>query len=221
MRYCNKCKVSIRGNHLLCPLCQNETKKIKGSIEDTYPQLKTIYEQHNKLFHFLLFLSVIFSILSIAINFWLSPKVKWSIFVIIGIICAWLTMISAIHKRSNPARSIFYQSFLLSLLTLFWDFFTTWHGWSITYVLPTIYTIAIISLGVVAKISNLQIEDSMIYFLLDILFGIIPLIFLILQLVHVNYPSIICVIASTISLSALIIFHGNAMLEELKKRLHI
>ena len=66
-----------------------------------------------------------------------------------------------------------------------------------------------------------NIRDYLIYFALDGLFGIVPIIFFLTGCLNVLYPSLICVAVSVISLAALAVFAGENMLAELKRRLHL
>ena len=85
----------------------------------------------------------------------------------------------------------------------------------------TIIFISMISMAIIAKVTNLHVRDFTIYLIIDGLFGIIPIIFYFTGLLTVQYPSLICVAASIISLVALLIFEGENMRGELKRRLHL
>jgi len=78
-----------------------------------------------------------------------------------------------------------------------------------------------IEMFIVASIKKLKIEDYIIYLIIDILFGIVPLILLLLDVVKIVYPSLICVVGSVISLTILIIFEGKALKAEIVRRIHL
>lgn len=96
-----------------------------------------------------------------------------------------------------------------------------WIGWSIDYVIPTVCVLAMIVMAVGAKILKIGVGDLIIYLLIDAIFGFVPAIFIIFKWVNVQFPSVICVAVSIISLSAMILFEGDNMKTELKKRMHI
>ena len=104
---------------------------------------------------------------------------------------------------------------------MFLDYFTGRHGWSITFVIPIIFTLAMIVMYMLSKILHLQTGEYIIYLLLDALFGIIPILFLVTDSVKYTIPSFICIMVSLSSVTALIIFEGRTMFSELKRRLHI
>lgn len=57
--------------------------------------------------------------------------------------------------------------------------------------------------------------------MIDVIFGFLPLVFLIFGGLHVIYPSIISVAISVLSLAAIILFEGENIKEEINKRMHI
>ena len=78
-----------------------------------------------------------------------------------------------------------------------------------------------IVMAVGAKILKIGVRDLIIYLLIDAIFGFVPALFIIFGWVNVLFPAVICVGASIISLSALILFEGDNMKTELRKRMHI
>ncbi|TFZ40211.1 hypothetical protein E4100_05200 [Soehngenia longivitae] len=74
---------------------------------------------------------------------------------------------------------------------------------------------------ILALVLKLSINDYITYILIDTFFGIIPIIFIALDLVEIIFPSIISVTVSIISLAAIFIFEGKNIIYELKKRTYI
>jgi hypothetical protein len=89
------------------------------------------------------------------------------------------------------------------------------------FVIPIACVVAMVVMAATAKIMRLAVRNFIIYFLLDGIFGIIPVLFIAFHLLRVIYPSIICVTVSLISISALALFEGENMKEELNKKMHI
>lgn len=219
--YCDHCKVKIIGKETTCPLCQNGLEKKEKPTKSIFPHVPTVLEQHHLLFKILMSISIATALISLFINYLVSTKVWWSLFVILGIISVWTSLITTIKKRNNLSKAIFYQALIIVVFSIVWDFATVWHGWSIDYVLPTVATMTMIGLAVIQIVTKIKPKSTIIYFLIICLIGILPLVFLVTDLVHVNYPSIICVITTSIFLSTIIIFNGKEMQEELKRRLHL
>ena len=76
-------------------------------------------------------------------------------------------------------------------------------------------------MAIAAKILKIGVRDLIVYLFIDIIFGFIPIIFILTGILSVAFPSVICVATSAISLSALILFQGDNMKAELRKKMHI
>ena len=112
-------------------------------------------------------------------------------------------------------------SIMASLLVLLWDAATGFHHWSVDFVLPVLYVCAIAATIILALFLCLKPQDYIFYLVLNICFGMMPLILYLFNVLNVVCPSAICAAVSIITMSALIIFKGNALKEELDRRLHI
>lgn len=220
MQFCEHCNVHIRGNRKYCPLCQNSLSGTGSEQEETFPVIPVTY-QYNLILRVMLFISICAVVVSIAINEMFPVDVNWPMFIIAGLLCMWLSVAIVIRKRHNIPKTILWQVAFISVLAVIWDWRIGWRGWSIDFVIPAACVIAMIVMAITAKIMKLGVRNLMIYFLLDGLFGIVPIIFILFHLLKVIYPSIICVTVSVISLSAVALFEGENIKEELDKRMHI
>ena len=220
MKYCEKCKVSVEGERKRCPLCQRELRGLGGDEPETFPSVPTIYKSHHLFFRILIFASVVAGVVSTIVNV-MAGGVWWSLFVLLGIGCMWAILAVAVVKRRNIPKNVLWQVVLLSLLGVLWDLLTGWRGWSITYVIPILYTAAILAMAVSARVLGLRLEDYLIYVVMDAVLGILPLLFLIFGKLHTPLPSLICVGVSIIALAGLFLFEGERMRTELKRRLHL
>lgn len=221
MKYCNKCKTHITGSLTYCPLCQSELVVIDEKVEELYPMAYESEAANYMILKIFAFISVVVSILSVFMNIIIPTKVWWSLIVVATFICLWISLSIAISKHKNILKYLLHQSIIISLFSIFLDYFTGRYGWSINFVIPVIFTLAMIVMYILSKILRLQAGEYMIYLLLDALFGIIPILFLVTDSVNYTVPSFICILVSLISVTALIIFEGRTMLSELKRRLHI
>ena len=169
----------------------------------------------------MIFFSICLIALSLSINTMFPVDLNWPLLVIFGLLCVWVSLALVIRQRHNIPKSITWQVAVITIFAIGWDIYMGYEGWSLEFVLPIVCVVAMIVMYVTAKIMNLGIRDLIVYLLLDGLFGVIPAIFLWLDLVEIKYPSIVCVTVSVISLSAVILFKGEEILEELKKRMHV
>lgn len=221
MRYCPKCNVTVTGNRQRCPLCQSALVTAAGSEEELFPHVPTTYRRYNLFFRVLIFASIAGAVISGAVNLLLPQTGFWALTVIGAVACAWLVLYIAVHKRRNIPQSILYQVLIASILILVWDWLTGWHLWSLDYALPSLYVAAFIALAISAKVLRLRADDYLIYLCVDLLLGFIPALFILFQWVDVLYPSVICVALSVITLAAILVFQGNTLMREVKKRFHL
>lgn len=202
-------------------MCQSELVVIDEKVEELYPMAYESEAANYMILKIFAFISVVVSILSVFMNIIIPTKVWWSLIVVATFICLWISLSIAISKHKNILKYLLHQSIIISLFSIFLDYFTGRYGWSINFVIPVIFTLAMIVMYILSKILRLQAGEYMIYLLLDALFGIIPILFLVTDSVKYTVPSFICILVSLISVTALIIFEGRTMLSELKRRLHI
>ncbi len=221
MKWCGKCKVKIRGTQSYCPLCQNELSNLEEQSESLFPTSYRGNKEKHLAMKIITFMMILAGMLSVFINILYPTKIWWGLIVVIILLGARISLGFAIAKHRSILKYLFYQSLLLISIAIFVDLFTGKYGWSITYVLPIIFTLAMITMYLLSKILHLQPNEYMIYLLLDAAFGIIPIIFIVRNSVTTPIPSFVCIMASIISVIALIIFEGNNMYSELKRRLHI
>ena len=221
MRYCSHCKVQIRGQNNNCPLCGNILSfgDPKGE-EIVYPEIPPTYQSHLAT-RIMLFISVTAAVSSFAVYMIFPTDVNWPLFVLFGLASMWLSLSVILRKMKNIPKIILWQVIIVSLLSLFWDWQTGWHFWSVDYVIPFIFVAAILVMYVTAKIMKLSVKDYIMYAFLDAVLGIIPVAFIAFQLVTVLYPTILCVASSIIFIAAIFLFHGGSISDELDKRMHV
>lgn len=221
MQYCDNCKVHLKGNQRVCPLCGGIVPDGDGNSEEEFPIIPTIYQEFNILIRTMVLISICAVVISFAVNVIFTKQSRWSLLVAAGVLCMWISLFIIIRKKNNIPKTIVWQVAVIGVLSVLWDRSMGWRGWSIDYVLPSVCVVAMIVMAISAKILKIGVRDLIIYFLVDAIFGFIPIIFLLFGGLHVLYPSVICVAASAISLSALIIFEGENIKAELNKRMHI
>lgn len=222
MHYCSQCRVKVRGNRERCVLCGNTLSKhgAEDDDEDVFPDIPPVFESHLAI-RILVFISLSVAVASFAIRMIFPTDVNWPVFVIFGLVSLWIGLIVVVKKRHNTPKTIMWQVAVVSLLSIFWDWQTGWRGWSVDYLIPSVYVIAELVMYITAKIMKLSIRDYLTYALLDGLFGILPVLFILFGWVKTLYPSILCAAFSVIFLAAIFIFQGSHIKKELNKKMHI
>lgn len=218
MKYCNKCKIETDYSENICPLCQNV---ITGSSESVFPFIPDLYKENKLFFKILMLVCILVALISVFLNIIIPTKVNFSIFVVCGIVCFLLILKIGLAKRYNISKTILWQVVIVSVLSFLWDYFNGFYKWSITYVIPIVCVIGSLNIVFLLKIFKKYIEDYLIYFIIVALLGFVPIIFLTLNLVTTDIPSLICIFISAILFILMIVFRKNDIIDELRRRLHI
>ncbi|MBQ3127381.1 MAG: hypothetical protein IJC15_09980 [Clostridia bacterium] len=218
MKYCENCRLSVRTARATCPLCQ---APLKGEDEHIFPALKSVYNQFDLLFKILLTATISGGIAAIAINLMLPQSGLWCHYVVLGVICFWVLLVTAIRRRTSIPRNIVNQVFWICVFSGIWDALTAWHSWSIDFVIPCTCMIAILALGILGKVLHLPTADYLGCILADAVFGIVPLVFYLTGLSRFVYLSLTSVAVSIIAVVTIFIFNGREIRSDLARRFHI
>lgn len=109
----------------------------------------------------------------------------------------------------------------VSLIAFIWDLVTGYGGWSLDYVLPILSSAAMIAMVVVSKARRLDIQDYILYLLIDIILGIASFVLILTGAVRIVVPSAISFGGSVVFLAFLLFFEGQALWAEIQRRLHL
>lgn len=219
MKYCEKCRVSVRGNRESCPLCQNRLTGEGGT--EPFPPVKSVYRQFETFFKWLVFGTAAAAIVCVAVNLMLPATGIWSLFALLGLCCFWVIMYLAIKRKGGIARYIANQASIAAVGSVVWDIVTGWRGWSLDYFVPIAFTAAMLAITVVARVLRSAAGEYVASLALIGFGGLIPLIFYFTGVLNNAVPSIICVACSLILFVGLLVFEGGAMKYELSKRFHV
>lgn len=223
MDYCENCKVSIKGDWEICPLCQTSMKQENSEDKNTGtsflndPLLFNRDQAKQTFFRVSLLLILLYFIAQIFYPF----KFFGLEYILFGLFITWTLGIIFVRKRRNLAKVITYYLLLISLATIYFDYLFGWRGWSITFVVPIISMSALLAIFIAMQVINLKVQDYVLYLQLAALFGLIPLLFLIMNWVGHPLPSLLSVILSIIMFIGVLIRYRKLLIRELQKRMHI
>lgn len=221
MRHCDRCQVDIAGSCRLCPLCQGPLAGAPDETEDRFPPVEDAPFPHLMLVRVLGFFSVAAVVICFAVNWVLPSGGWWALFVAAALASVWASFFVAVRKRRNLQKNILWQVVTISAIALLWDLWTGWHRWSVDYVLPILCICAMVGMTVSTRVLHLRITDHMVYLLLGMLFGLIPLLLMVCGVVRSPVPSVVCVAGSIIFLAALLVFRGADLWAEVVRRMHL
>lgn len=213
--------MTVSGNPEKCPLCRNTLTGEGRDDNEVFPFVPIAKYEHSLLNRMLKLCSAAIVIASLTVNWMLPRSGFWSLFVVAGVACVWIAVGTAIRKRHNILKNMAYQVTIISILSVLWDVFTGWHGWSIDFVIPIAFVSAMSATSILALIRKMQAGTYLVYMFLLILYGIIPAIFVLIGWSKIILPSLLCVAVSLFLLAALFILEGGNVAEELKRRLHL
>lgn len=221
MRHCSNCKVDILGDWDTCPLCRNPVRTQGIDVQESpFPDIPLRFHKYLAV-KILTSLSVITVVLSF-ITYQIWPiQTNWPLLVLFGLISMWLIVGLIIQKKRNIAKSIVYQIALLSLLSVLWDCYIGWSGWSVNYAIPIICSSALAAMFVSVRIVKLVVGDYVLYLLIAALLALIPLLFILFGWISHPIPSFVSLCLSVVMLVAVLIFRGREIAAELQKRMHI
>jgi len=172
-------------------------------------------------FRWFSFACVVVAIAAVSLNFMISTAYWWSLFVVGGMLCMWVALAVGIVKRHNLLKNAIWQLIVISAAVLLWDVWTGWAGWSMEYVIPAVCILTIASMLTISTVQHLPVQEYMSYWLMAGVFGLLPLIPLLLQKLTVRYPSVICIGTSLVFLAYVAIFRHKEMAAELRKKFHL
>jgi hypothetical protein len=222
MLYWEHCKVSLPGTQSRCPLCQSKPAGEPDGSRDCFPPVPEPRRTVSRaLITWLAFVSVCAVAICITVNIAAPEGGWWSTFVLAGVASLWIDFAIILKKQKNLPKSIIWQVIIVSLIAFFWDIFTTYKGWSLEYVLPSLSASAMLALTVVAKVRSLDIQDYILYLVIACVFGIVSFVLILTGVVRVVIPSAISFCAALVFLAFLLFFEGKALWAEFQRRLHL
>lgn len=221
MRTCAKCKLQISDPTVVCPLCKSVLGDSDGN-ETTiaYPSSEIDSRQYHFVKRLLIFLSVIAAGTSVVINFLTYDGFLWSLITIAGVLYLWAVISHSVANHINIASKILVQAFLGSLFIVLIDYLAGYRGWSVDYVIPSIFSAADIAVLIIILINRMDWRNYLLYQFTIALLGFAPLILYLINLSHSPVLVIICTSLSALSLLGTVIFGDKTVKSELRRRLH-
>ena len=189
--------------------------------KESFPDLKKENSRQELLVKCFNFGCVAAAVICGVLNGIINPDFKWSLYVLGAVLCGWVLTTVAVRKRRDMMKNIVWQTVLISIGLLIWDFATGWRGWSVNIGFPAAVAAALVAMLIVTAVFRLPSPRYMIYFFMICLLGMLPLLLLAAGVLTSRIPAMICSGASLLVLLALLIFQREALFNELAKKFHI
>lgn len=221
MNRCTACAITIEGPWGRCPLCGTAT--VGEQITDPLPAVPLEFSRKRVLqVLFLTSLAVLLASLGAQLLFNRGADnigVLRSLW--LGVTAMWLVVAMAVRKRRNVSKGTVYLVVLVGLLCVYWDYLTAWHGWSLTYAVPSLCACSIVALIITVRVMHIEVGEYIVYTGLVVLLGLAPIGFLGFGWVDDPLPSVVCGVLSLVALALLFFTRGAEIRHELTKRLHL
>ncbi|MDD3277426.1 MAG: DUF6320 domain-containing protein [Lachnospiraceae bacterium] len=202
-----------------------EVEKVAGAdapvMEERFPDVTKRNQTHDFWYQLFSFASIALVVLSVMLNWIVTPENLWSHYVAGGTLTAWIVTTVGYRKRRNLLKNALWQLILISSGLILWDYATGWRGWSLDIALPSAIILTLAAMGIIVACFGMDSPDYMIYILICTMMGFLPLLLKLFHLIQFQIPTIICAGISLISLAAVLIFQWSAVKSELTKKFHI
>ena len=177
MKTCNKCKVKIKDDTKLCPLCQEPLDNLDTlSSKGIYPSFKINEHKYHLISKLVIILSVVFSISAMITNYLTYNGIAWSIVSIAAIIYTWILVIHAITNEANVAKKILEYTIFTSVLVILIDLMIGYSGWSVNYVIPEFIILSNIGILILMVVNRMNWHSYVLYQMILMFFSIILLV---------------------------------------------
>ena len=194
MQYCPKCKITIRGRKACCPLCQG---KLQGTPEENpFPVLAKPKVSTLSFFRICTF---------ILVRYFAGPQAWLSIFGLTALI-AWADLWIAMWFRNNIMKMIVVQLYILMLITVFLDWKTGMHGWSVAWVIPLLFVAMAVATVIIGKTTKLALETYIMYLVWNILLSFLQMLALRLKINPFPAPAVVSMFLLLALGAAVVIF---------------
>ena len=217
MSKCLKCNVLLDTLSDRCPLCNSEVKETNNP---TYPKIKLKFT--NLLFRKIMLLIAITSCISVAlVNFILTPNIKWSIFVVLQILLMYYVFYHVLNGWKKVVRLLFILNIIVCLISIFWDYYTGFRGWSINYVFPSLCITYGIFMLILRFVNYFVFKENSSYIYLNVCLEFLPVLLLNLDKISIGILAYISAVVGIINLVILIVFDGSSFKSDIERKFHI
>ncbi len=222
MNYCDNCAVYVDTSLAHCPLC-GKTLTESPAENSLYPSVveKEYIDRRSFMDDLFVFLTFLFIGGSILLNLILGQGTPWFLLVAAPILYLWILIRLTILSDLYAGTKALVQMLGIMGVAFAFDFVLGQIGWSYEYVLPFVLIAGITFIDIYSYIYKTQWRDNLIYAIVFVLLGFIPLVFYFTGLTHAFVPMILCTFASGLTVLGILRFTFRRLNAELKKRFHV
>ncbi|MDY3618236.1 DUF6320 domain-containing protein [Agathobaculum sp.] len=221
MQHCPYCHVTVAGHKRCCPLCGGELAGEPAPDTEVFPALQKTRLTSGLILRVLALIAILVSAVCVLVNLAVSTRVWWSLFVVVGAACVWVASAIGVAYRRDVMQNIAWQAFLIPALSVAWDWWTGWRGWSLDFVLPCVCVAALLTMLVLAPALKLPVRAFAGGFVAACVLGLVPAVLVACGKIGVVLPSLICSGLSVALLAVLLLFQWQTIKGEFQRRFHL
>ncbi|KLI43167.1 DUF6320 domain-containing protein [Brachyspira hyodysenteriae] len=139
MAYCNNCRLKVKTNKNICPLCLKELNNNDNTvINEEYHSYEWFYKMQKKINaqKIVLISSLAAIIALIIVNISTNSKYNWAVISVISILSAYFTYVCFTADTLYLRQKLLIEFFILMTLVIVVDMCTGFYKWSFNYVIP-------------------------------------------------------------------------------------
>lgn len=225
MQYCPKCRIHVRGYKRCCPLCQGELTT-EQSPEENEAQAAFPHEERSivsgmSVFRVVTFLCVSAEIVLLALEVLSGFTLAWYAVVMAGILIGWVDFLVAMYYRNNIIRLVTIEGYVIMALCVGIDLYTGWRGWSVAFVMPTLFGLLIFVTLILGLTTYRHLEEYITYIFFDLVFSFVQVPLIVTgKNPHIEM-AVLCMTIMAIAAAAALIFRSRELRRALEKLMHI
>lgn len=220
MSKCHHCGIIITDPSETCPLCKGVVE-IGGDTRATYPDIPLLRKKLFLIRRGVLFACMVAAALCLYVDYHTADGFGWSIIAAAGIL-AGVTIFLLMTDPSTGYRTRTLFTIALSVaFILIVDYATGFKGWSVNFVIPGVIFLFNLSLLILMVINKRSWYSYLIYQILAIFAGAIPIILIYRHIVTFPILSELAFGASVFLFIGTLLFGGRMAVEELQRRFYI
>lgn len=214
--YCKHCDMEVLVKTSDCPLCKKQL--IDDNLgEINYPNIKSYSKKKHLLTKLFTFIFLLSSVICGLINYLTYKGSSWSLIVIASSFSALLFFKITFKPGFKIGNYLFYLSAVIPALLIVVNYLTNDYklSWSINYTLPILLAAGLFLLDIISISNKKVLKNSVEKIFLLAIFNM-ALIFIKAKM----WTNMVSFSIGIFSLLVFVIFYGDIVREELKKRFH-
>lgn len=237
MNRCKRCNINIYDDTIKCPLCNGvvyndelinevENSDEVEAIEEReshslmYPSLSQKIRKMQLAVKIVIFSSVVAELVCILVNCLTFRGFWWSFIVGVDLIYACFTVIYASQRNTGHRNKLLILALGAGILAVALDYIIGFRGWSFDYFIPG--TVVLLTITIIVLMAATENWQNYIFMqIILVIFSVLYLIFIPLGFVDFEFPSIVAVAVTCLTLLWLVLFGDRAAHNEIKRRFHI